>query len=353
MKPTGRQLELRRLNRLRLIGILVILATLLLIILAVENLLVSSLLAFVIAYLLGPLVNYLERNGANRVGATVLVFGCAGFILALVAFGVFPYIGNALAGLQSEAPKYIAGFSQLTQDAESRFVEVLGPIATSIHPAQYIETTLTSGTQNFFEQLPKFLRQFFTVMLLGPFLAFFMVKDGRSILRTLLGIVPNNTFEAALSLLHQINQQVGSFVRARLLEALIVGFVTWVGLALIQFPFAILLGFFAGVTNLIPYIGPIIGFVPALAIGLVNGLSSVPMALLILVYLVAQVIDVVFLIPVVVAKIVDLHPVTVIIVIIAGSQILGVLGMIISIPVAATLKVTIGTIYRHITESRA
>lgn len=353
MKPTGRQLELRRLNRLRLIGIIIILVTLVVIILAVENLLVSSLLAFVIAYLLGPVVNNLERNGANRVSATVLVFVAAAIVLALVALGVFPYIGNALAGLQTEAPKYISGFSKLTQDGENRFSEVLGPISNSIHPTQYIETTLTSWTQNFFDQLPKFLKQFFTVMLLGPFLAFFMVKDGRSILRNLLGIVPNNTFEAALSLLHQINQQVGSFVRARLLEALIVGFVTWVGLALIQFPFAILLGVFAGLTNLIPYIGPVIGFVPALVIGLVNGLSSVDLALLILVYLIAQVIDVVFLIPVVVAKIVDLHPVTVIIVIIAGSQVLGVLGMIISIPVAATLKVTIGTIYRHITESRA
>lgn len=353
MKPTQRQLELRRVNHLRLVGILMILIALLVVVLAVENLLVSCLLAFVIAYLLGPLVNHIERNGANRVNATVLVFTFAGSLLGLLAFWIFPYIGNALSGLQTEAPKYISGFSRLLQDGESRLTEILGPISQSIDPTQYVETTLTNWTQNFFDQLPRFLKQLFTVMLLGPFLAFFMVKDGRHLLRSLLGIVPNNTFEAALSLVHQINQQIGSFVRARLLEAVFVGFVTWVGLAIIQFPFAILLAVFAGLTNLIPYIGPIIGFIPALIIGLVNGLSSFDLALLVMVYLIAQLIDIMFLIPVVVAKIVDLHPVTVIIVIIAGSQILGILGMIISIPVAATLKVTIGTIYRHITESRA
>lgn len=353
MKPTQRQLELRRVNRLRLVGILLILLALMIVVLAVENLLVSALLAFVIAYLLGPMVNHLERNGANRVTSTVLVFGFAGSALGLIAFCISPYIGNALSALQTEMPKYITGFSHLLQEGESRLADTLGPISQSIDFTQYAESTLTNWSQNFFDQLPRFLKQLLTVMLLGPFLAFFMVKDGRGILRNLLGIVPNNTFEAALSLLHQINQQIGSFVRARLLEAIIVGFVTWLGLALIQFPFAILLAVFAGLTNLIPYIGPVIGFVPALIIGLVNGLHSVDFALLILVYLIAQVIDIVFLIPVMVAKIVDLHPVTVIIVIIAGSQVLGILGMIISIPVAATFKVTIGTIYRHVTESRA
>jgi putative permease len=290
VKPTQRQLELRRLNRLRLIGILLILVAALIVVLAVENLLVSSLLAFVIAYILGPLVNHLERRGSNRVGATFLVFGGAALLLGLLGFWIAPYIGNTLSGLQAEAPKYISGFSKLMHESESRLTEILGPISSSVDPAQYVETTLTNWTQNFFDQLPKFLKQFLTVMLLGPFLAFFMVKDGRSVLRNLLGIVPNNTFEAALNLLHQINQQIGSFVRARLLEALAVALVTWIGLALIQFPFAILLAVVAGLTNLIPYIGPVIGFVPALIIGLVNGLHSFEFALLVAVYLVAQII---------------------------------------------------------------
>ncbi len=352
MKPSPQQLDLRRVNRLRLAGILIILLAGLVIVLAVENLLVSSLLAFVIAYLLGPVVNHMERNGLHRVLATLSVFGAASVAIVLIGVVSAPYVGNTLTVLQQEAPKYITGFSRVLADGEKRLSDILGPVSASFDVTNYVESTLTKWTQNFFDQLPKFLRQFFTVMLLAPFLAFFMVKDGRSIVHWLLSIVPNNIFEAGLSLLHQINQQIGYFVRARLLEGVIVGLVTGIGLMAIQFPFALLLALFAALTNLIPYIGPLIGFIPALMIALVNGDSSLNLVLLVVVYLIAQLIDMVFLLPIVVAKIVDLHPVTVIIVIIAGAQILGVLGMIISIPVAATLKVTIGTVYRHLTDSR-
>jgi putative permease len=320
--------------------------------LVIENLLVSCIIAFVLAYLFGPLVNRLERQGLRRTLATVAVFGAASILIALLGAWLFPLLGNTISVLKAEAPKYISGFTRVLADGEKSLADFLGPVS-SFDLTGFIETTLTTWTQNSFDQLPRFLKQFFTVMLLGPFLAFFMVKDGRSILRETLALVPNNIFEAALSLLHQINQQIGHFVRARMLEAAIVGLVTWIGLAAIQMPFALLLAIFAAVTNLIPYIGPLIGFVPALMIALVNGLTSFDLFLLVSVYLVAQIIDMAFLIPVVVAKIVDLHPVTVIVVIIAGAQIMGVLGMIISIPVAATLKVTIGTIYRHLTESRA
>ena len=350
---TRQQTDLRKINLLRLAGIGLIILLGAIVVFAIENLLVSCLIAFVIAYLLGPLVNHLERGGMHRVLATVAVFGAATIVLGLMGLWIFPYAGETLSGLQTEAPKYIQGFTRLLADGENRLSTILGPISSSIDVTQYAQSALTNWSQNFFDQLPRFVKQFFTVMLLGPFLAFFMVKDGRSVLRNLLAIVPNNTFEAALSLSHQINQQIGFFVRARLLEALIVGLVTWIGLAAIQFPFALVLATFAALTNLIPYIGPIIGFVPALLIALVNGVGSMNILLLVAVYGVAQIIDMVFLIPMVVAKIVDLHPVTVIVVIIAGAQVLGVLGMIISIPFAATLKVTIGTVYKHLTESRA
>lgn len=352
MKLTNRQLALRRLNRLRLFGALAILFIIFLIVLAVQNLLVSCILAFVIAYILGPFVNRLERQGMDRFWATFCVFGASGGILIILGSVVFPSVGTMLSGLQAEMPKYIAGFTRLLADGEEKVSAFLGPIST-FDLNSFVENYLTSWTQNFFDQLPRFLTQFFTVMLLGPFLAFFMVKDGRNVLRQGLAIVPNNIFEPALSIFHQINQQIGHFVRARLLEALIVGLVVWIGLLALQTPYALLFAVFAGLTNLIPYIGPLIGFAPALAFGLVNGMTSFDLVLLTMVFAIAQIIDMAFLIPVMVAKIVNLHPVTVIVVIIAGAQVMGILGMIISIPFAATLKVTVGTIYRYLTESDA
>jgi putative permease len=172
-------------------------------------------------------------------------------------------------------------------------------------------------------------------------------------------MVPNNLFEMALNLHHQLNDQMGAFIRARFIEAAIVGIVVWLGLQISGFPYASLLGLFAGITNLIPYLGPLIGAVPAVLIVLISPdavmTASTGLNLIILtsIYFFAQLVDILFVIPLLVAKVVNLHPVTVIIVIIVGSQVMGILGMVISIPVASAIKLIFQAFYDHVLEFRA
>jgi putative permease len=346
------QTTLKRANRWKLIGLLSFLLFAFVVLVTVENLLVSSLLAFVISYTLGPVVNYIERQGISRVLATTVVFFGMGLVLVLIGVWLAPYLGDTVNRLQEDTPRYIAGVGQFISEMERKVHSIAGPLS-NFDLTSRVESQLTSWTHDTFEKLPGMVKTFFTVMVLGPFLAFFMVKDGRIGVRALMGMVPNDVFETFLSLQHQINFQIGQFVRARILESLIVGLVTAIGLFFISFPYPLLLGVLAGVTNLIPYLGPILGAVPAFLIAMVNGYSGLEVAFLAIVYIVAQVIDAGFLIPLMVAKIVDLHPVTVIVVIIAGAQLMGILGMIISIPVAGTLKVTVSTIYRHLIDTRA
>lgn len=351
MSLSPRHLQVRRINRLRLIGFVAVLIFFLGAVAVIENLLVSTIVAFVISYLLSPIVNRLERQGYDRFWSTFFTFFVTGLIIVLSSVLIFPNLSAALVALQEEAPKYISGFSTLVAESEEKIRRIFGPLIP-LDVKGYATESLTRTSEAFFNEVPRFIQQTLTVMVLGPFIAFFMIKDGRTFLRKAFNIIPNHIFETALSLQHQINNQIGHFVRARLLEALIVGLVTWFGLVLIHFPFSLLLAIFAAITNLIPYVGPLIGMVPALVIALVNGVSSFDLLLLFIVYAVAQLIDGAFLIPFFVARIVNLHPVTVILAIIAGAQFMGVLGMIISIPLASTLKVTFETIYRHLTESR-
>ncbi len=352
MTLSRRQQLLRRQSLARLAAFLGVLLLILLTILYVDNMLWSSLVAFVISYMLGPAVNFLERAGMHRVFATTLIFFAIGIILALSVSWLAPLISQQLMTLKNEFPQYIAGFSRLIAETEERLEVLVGSIYL-VDLSQQIEGKLQPWATSIFEDFPNFIRTVLTTLLLAPFLAFFMIKDGRSATRTLLALVPNSIFEPMLNLYHQINEQMGQFVRARLLEAIIVGFVTWLGLFLINFPFAVLLAVFAALTNLIPYIGPIIGAVPAIVIALINGAAGADLLLVFLVYFIAQLIDAVFIIPLVVAKIVNLHPVTVIVAIIVGAQLLGVLGMLISIPVASVLKLTVGTVYRMTTDFRS
>lgn len=157
----------------------------------------------------------------------------------------------------------------------------------------------------------------------------------------------------AISLSYKINAQIGEFIRARLIEAVIVGIVVWIGLSVMNFPYAIFLALFAVLMNLIPYVGPFIGAIPAFIIALVNQEPSLVIMMMALVYLIAQIIDIIFVIPLVVAKTVNLHPASVIIVFIIGAHLMGVLGMIIAVPVASVFKLIFFTIYDQLIKFRA
>lgn len=351
MTKQTRLRQLKLLNAVKLMSFLGILAVVLFLIITVNNLLVSCLLAFVSSYLLGPVVNSLERLGISRVLAVSLTFLAVGGLLFATISSVLPLFVRQLGLLKVEFPKYVEGLNSLILESEERIASLTGSYFF-IDLSEQVDGFVAPWATAIFEDLPAFITQSITTLLLAPFIAFFMIKDGRVLSRSLLNLVPNSMFETALSLFHQINDQMGQFIRARLLEAVIVGFITWVGLFTIGFPYATVLALFAALTNLIPYVGPIIGAVPAIAISIINGDSTFELFLVSSVYLTAQLIDAAFIIPLVVAKIVDLHPITVIVSILAGAQVLGVLGMLISIPVASVLKVTFGTVYRYLTDNR-
>ncbi|MEK7357064.1 MAG: AI-2E family transporter, partial [Bdellovibrionota bacterium] len=307
-------------------------------------------------YLLSPIVNSLERRGLHRNAAIMIPFLSTGVLIAVGIYNLLPLASQQFTLLESQLPKYQIDLANLVSSGEERFKGFSKLYNVSF--SQTINSWMIAKTTVISSALPQFISGSATVLILTPFLAFFMLQDGRRVSRSVLAIVPNNLFELALNLHHQLNAQMGGFIRARFLEAAIVGLVVWMGLQIADFPYAILLGVFAGVTNLIPYLGPLIGAVPAVLIALISEdammTSSIGINLFIItaIYLLAQLIDVALIIPFVVARIVNLHPVTVIIVIIIGSQVMGVLGMMISIPVASAIKLIFQTFYKHLTEAR-
>lgn len=346
-----RQRLLLRENRLRLAAVLSVLAFAILILAKVDNMLVSSLLAFVIAYLFKPIVVYFERLGLSRTVAILIPFSVVtiSFIVAIQI--LTPVLTDQFNSFVTEFPKYVDGLTKGIKQSEARLNSLFTryELNVSERVGQYLQDNLTI----FLQMLPSYASRLFTTLLLAPFFAFFMLRDGRTFSRTMLALVPNSLFELALSISHQVNEQLGGFIRARLLEAAIVGTAVFCGLFVIGFPYAAFLALFAALTNLIPYIGPIIGAVPALLIAFINKDSSLTVLLLTSVYMIAQLIDIFFIIPMVVAKIVNLHPVTVVIVIILGSHVGGILGMIISIPVTSALKITFTNLYDHLVRFRA
>lgn len=347
---------IRRERLWRLVSFLSILLLTTAIILAVRGLLASCVLAFVIAYLFAPVVDFLERRGLRRSVATVIPFVIGAIVVGVGFTLVVPLVIEQLQVFADRLPRYQADLANLIISIEAKYRIYVR--AGQLNLSNELNEWIATKTSAISVALPSFLSQSVTVLMLAPFFAFFMLQDGNNFARSLLAFVPNHMFEMTLNLRHQINDQLGGFIRARFIEAAIVGAVVWIGLQIMSFPYATVLALFAAATNLIPYIGPIIGAVPAVLIAMVSPEASVgttpsvTLLLLTSVYFIAQLVDIVFVIPVVVAKIVDLHPVTVVVMIIVGAEVAGILGMMISIPIASAAKLTFNAVYSHLTNFR-
>src|SRR5690606_35986445 len=125
----------------------------------------------------------------------------------------------------------------------------------------------------------------------------------------------------------------------------LVGLMTTVGLILIGAPYAAVLGVIAGVTNIVPYLGPFIGAIPGILIMAIEPHYRDLLWPTVIIYLIANIIDFVFIFPVIVAKLVDLHPLMLIGAVVVGQQYYGLVGMLVSIPIAAALKVILQEFY--------
>lgn len=347
---------IRRERRWRLVSFVSILVFTVGLVLFIKGLLASTVLAFVIAYLFAPIVDFLERKGVPRTWSTFIPFALGGVLCGIGLTLVLPLVINQSQSLIERLPQYQHDlFARITAFEQQYSVYFrMGQLNLSKELSEW----MVDKTGDLSVALPSIVSQSFTILLLAPFFAFFMLQDGNVIARSLLSYVPNQLFEVTLNLRHQINDQLGGFIRARFLEAAIVGAVVWIGLQILSFPFATVLALFAAAMNLIPYVGPIIGAVPAVLISLVSieastgSTQTITLFLVSSIYLIAQLIDVVFVIPLVVAKIVDMHPVTVVVMIIAGAEIGGILGMMISVPVASAAKLTFNAVYSHLTNFR-
>jgi putative permease len=181
------------------------------------------------------------------------------------------------------------------------------------------------------------------LMILVPLFTFFFLRDGRRIRSACVSLAPNRHFEMAHDLSYLVSRQLSQFVRGRVLEAIIVGLVVAGGLSLTDIRYAPMLGIFAGVTNLIPYIGPIIGMIPGLLIAFADlGVGGQFWWIVILYVLIAQVlVDNFILIPILISRVSNLHPLLVFFAIIVGGKLYGVIGMIIGVPIVSVVKITL------------
>lgn len=313
----------------------------------VQSLLLSCLIAFFLFFLFYPAVDALEKRKVPRAWAAliplVIVIFSSTFLILILA----PTIQHQIGLLKSEAPIYMDSFSRLMETLQVHIVSFHGPVDISDISEQFKEQASVWVTA-FFNGLPRVISNSITILLLAPFLCYYMLYEGRTWIAKLKSLSPANISGHVDSLTEQISTQIGGFIRARAIETSVVIAITWLGLILTKSPYALLLAIVYGVFNIIPYIGAFLGAAPAFLIAFANGSESSVYFWLLVIFVLAQIIDTAILVPFLVARIVNLHPIIVVLAVLMGAQLMGILGMIISIPVAGVVKVTVTEIYKYI-----
>jgi putative permease len=309
---------------------------------ATGGLFLPILLSMILAFLLEPIVGFLEGESVPRTVSILVIFLLLAGLLTLLAVWLIPHLQMTFLSLQSDFPRYLSRSMDFINEFQANLQERI-PFIEHYQISTKIRVFAEKLFAEILLQTPKSALRLGSLMILVPLFSFFFLRDGRRMVKTCLNLVPNRYFELAHDLYFTVSYQLANFIRGRILEALIIGIVVTLGLSLTDIRYPLLLGIFAGVTNLIPYIGPIIGMVPGFLIAFVDlGMGGQFWWIVILYFIIAQILlDGFILVPILISKFADLHPLWVIIAIVMGGKLYGVLGMIIGVPIASIIKITI------------
>lgn len=343
----------KNISKIQLVFFVSVIALFCLFVLGLPRISIPLSLAYILSLALTPIVSSLMAFRMSKTMAIVLIFVILAFLIGLPLVKIIPILSNESQNYQNLIPKiehYIV--EQFQNIREFVKIKTGHEINDSYVYKAMIE--LQSWSTYFVVRIPNYLANLMEWIFLVPFFTFFIIRDSESFKSMLLSFTPNMIFERFYYVIHVFNRQLGNYFFAKFVEATIVGSIITAGLLLMDIKYAVILGFIAGLTNIVPYVGPFIGIIPALVLGLLEyGMTSPTMGAIITLYAVANVVDIFFVFPFLVSKIVNLHPMIVAVSVIVGSHYLGITGMVISIPVVAAIKLIITEIYNEIYTERS
>lgn len=299
------------------------------------------LLSLVLSFLLDPIVTQMEKL-CTRTGSIIIVYTMSLALILLAVLWLTPHWREFWGNMRIDFPRYtsqvIESSKSLLAAVHERFPmiqEYAFPAKLRVWAEQLMAATLV--------QTPQSAMKVGGLMIIVPLFTFFFLRDGRKIMRSCVALAPNRYFEMVRDLSYLVSRQLAHFIRGRIIEAIIIGLVVTAGLSLTEIRYAPMLGIFAGVTNLIPYIGPIVGMIPGILIAFVDlGAGGQFWWIVILYVLIAQVlIDNFILIPILISRVSNLHPLLVFFAIIVGGKLYGIIGMIIGVPIVSIIKITL------------
>jgi predicted PurR-regulated permease PerM len=313
---------------------------------AARRTLILFLFAIIFAYLINPAVARLEKLVHRRVWAITIIYVLLLIALAIFGFLVGPRIARQSARLGESLPSLMDKASTGQLPAQIR--QITARIGSQHHWSTDTQKRIQSFLVSRREDLTKLAQrvgvrvaeslQQIWVLVLVPILAIFFLRDGGTFQETLLGLVPSRSQREFLDdVLQDLNQMLAQFIRAQLTLAALSFVAYLIVLGLMRVPFALMLGTIGGALEFIPVAGPLIGGLAMMTVAILSGYPHWGFLLIFL--LVWRLLQDYVISPRIMGSSVELHPLAALFGILAGGEIAGILGVYLSIPVMASLRI--------------
>jgi predicted PurR-regulated permease PerM len=328
-----------------------------------SNITTYVVISLILAALLRPLTNKL--NDFHILGqhiprwiAILLSFGAIVLILVLLSFLFLPLINNQiiilsqldLEGIYLQVQEPLARLEQILFKYE--ILENKPGFLLEESKASLIETVKKIDFGNFISNLINLTSSLLVGLLAISFITFFLLLENGLLRRNILNLIPNLYFELSVATFTKVEKLLSNYLSGLLLQMLAIFLISGLGLTLLGIEYALTIGLFAAVANLIPYAGPILGALFGLIVGISTGTFetnseyTVMLIKILSVFATVQVTDNIILQPLIFSKSVKAHPLEIFVVIFAGAKIGGIIGMIFAIPVYTIFRVSVMEFYK-------
>lgn len=295
-------------------------------------------------YLLNPLVRLLEKTKIKRLYSIVLVMLLLGGVMFLFVFKGIPVLIDQTASLVSGIPGFVAEVEEYAVALfEQPWLSGVDLEATFNSASEWLRNSgnafmdmAAKGAGEFISKLTGMAFLIITV----PVILFYMLYDGWRFPQIVASFTPAAYRDNVIELLKRVNQTISGYISGKGTASFIVGVLIYIGYAFLKLPSALLLAVFAGITNFIPYVGPFIGAAPAVFVAF--SISPATALFVALIVIVVQQGDSNIFTPRFVGKSLSIHPLTVMLVLLAAGNMAGIIGMLIGVPLFAILKTIVG-----------
>ncbi|WP_096201396.1 AI-2E family transporter [Bacillus sp. FJAT-45350] len=300
---------------------------------------IPFLFAALITYLLHPVIEWTHDSGLPRPVAVLIIYFLFFGGLTYLGFKGAPYVVEQIKELVENIPQYVEEVQRWLTLFNEHVANM--PVGIQNQIDEWL-LGLEEVVEDIFERIIAMIMGIFSsfiYFIIVPFLVFYLLKDYQLVEKVAWYLTPKRWRRRGIRFIRDVDQSFGNYIRGQILVSMSVGVIATTGLYLIGLPYAVLLGLFIGMTDIIPYFGAFLGAVPAL---IVAALQSWQMLIYTgLVILILQQIEGNILSPVIVGRTLHTHPVIIMLALILGIEIGGIIGLVLAVPILSIVKVIV------------